>query len=301
MKKNGLIYALTAYFMWGLFPVYWKWLQQVSSLQVISHRIAWSFLMLLGFILTTRQFKPFWQAAVKSRVIWIYLLTAILIGANWLVYVRAVNSDYIVEASLGYFINPLLSVLLGVIFLHERLRPLQWIPIMLAAMGVIYLSFAYGRLPWIALTLAFTFSIYGLVKKLAPLGSVFGLTVETGILFIPAVLYLNFANFSGSGAFLHSSLATNLLLIGSGLITTITLLMFASAAQSLPLSIVGIMEYIAPTIAFLLGVLVYKEPFNHAQLIGFGIVWIALFLFAVEGFWAHRSTTGSVIPSLGGS
>ena len=270
-------------------------------MQVIGHRIAWSYLMLLSFILASRQFKAFRQAAFKPRVLCIYLTTAVLIGINWLVYVWAVNANFIVEASLGYFINPLLSVLMGVVFLRERLRPFQWIPLTVATIGVIYLSIVYGRLPWIALTLAFTFSTYGLVKKIAPLGSVYGLTLETGILFIPAILYLVFTDVSGTGAFLHSSLTTNLLLIGSGLITTMTLLMFASAVQSLPLSIIGIMEYIAPMIAFLLGVVVYKEPFDRAQLIGFGMVWAALTLFAIEGFWSRRAAPVKPIPRLGES
>ncbi|MBT7790876.1 MAG: EamA family transporter RarD [Calditrichaeota bacterium] len=198
-------------------------------------------------------------------------------------------ADFIVEASLGYFINPLLSVLIGIVFLRERLRLFQWIPITLATLGVIYLSIVYGRIPWIAFTLALSFSFYGLLKKLSPIGSIHGLTIETGILFIPAVLYLLYMDISGSGQFLRSNLTTNLLLIGSGLITTITLMMFSSAAQILPLSILGVMEYIAPTLAFLLGVLIYKEPFDWVQLIGFGIIWIALILFAVEGFLVRRN------------
>jgi chloramphenicol-sensitive protein RarD len=216
-----------------------------------------------------------------------------------LVYVWAVNANFIVETSLGYFINPLLSVLMGVIFLRERLRPFQWLPVVLAASGVIYLAIAYGRLPWIALTLAFSFGTYGLVKKLAPLGSLYGLTLETGILFIPALIYLSYADRIGTGAFLHSSLTTNLLLIGAGVVTTVPLLMFASAAQRLPLSMVGIMQYIAPTLQFLLGVLVYKEPFDHTHLIGFGIVWVALILFAVENFWARATVSAEPIPEMG--
>ena len=296
MKKNGVVFALGAYIMWGLFPIYWKWLHQVSSLQVIGHRIIWSFFLLFGFLLATRQFKSFRQAASRPRVLWMYLITAVLIGVNWLVYVWAVNSNFIVEASLGYFINPLLSVLMGVLFLRERLRPFQWVPVALATVGVIYLTVVYGRPPWIALTLAFTFSTYGLVKKLAPLSPVYGLTLETGILFIPALVYLVFANTTGTGAFLHSSPVIDLLLVGAGLITSVTLLMFASAAQSLPLSIIGILEYLAPTLAFLLGVLVYREPFNHSQLIGFGVVWVALILFVVEGFWVRRAASAAVIP-----
>jgi len=168
----------------------------------------------------------------------------------------------------------------------------------LAASGVLYLTVAYGRVPWIALTLAFSFGIYGLVKKLAPLGSLYGLTLETGILFIPALIYLFYVDRTGTGAFLHSRLTINLLLIGAGIVTTVPLLMFASAAQRLPLTMVGIMQYITPTLQFLLGVLVYKEPFDHMHLIGFGIVWFALILFAAENFWA-RPAVPEPIPELG--
>jgi chloramphenicol-sensitive protein RarD len=299
MINKGLWYALGAYVFWGLFPVYWKWLQQVDAVQLIGHRIGWSFILLIIFIGLTRQLKAFRQAAFNRRVFLIYFVAAILIGVNWLVYVWAVNANFIVETSLGYFINPLLSVLMGVIFLRERLRPFQWLPVVLAASGVIYLAIAYGRLPWIALTLAFSFGTYGLVKKLAPLGSLYGLTLETGILFIPALIYLSYADRIGTGAFLHSSLTTNLLLIGAGVVTTVPLLMFASAAQRLPLSMVGIMQYIAPTLQFLLGVLVYKEPFDHTHLIGFGIVWVALILFAVENFWARATVSAEPIPEMG--
>jgi len=299
MKNKGFLYALGAYFTWGLFPIYWKWLHQVDAVQLIGHRIAWSFVMLMIFIFATRQFGSLRAAARKPRILGIYFIAAILIGVNWLVYVWAVNHEFIVETSLGYFINPLISVLLGVIILRERLRAIQWLPIGLAACGVIFLTWHYGRLPWIALSLAFSFGIYGLVKKLAPLGSLFGLTFETGILFIPALLYLIFADVSGSGFFLHSSVSTSLLLVGAGAVTTIPLLMFASAAQSIPLSMVGIMQYIAPTLQFLLGVLVYKEPFDSAQLIGFGVVWIALILFIFENLWQRRNISSEPIPELG--
>ena len=299
MTNKGLWYALGAYVAWGLFPIYWKWLHQIDATQLIGHRIAWSFIMLMIFIAATRQLKDLRAVAFDRRTLLIYSVAAILIGINWLVYVWAVNANFIVETSLGYFINPLLSVLMGVIFLREHLRPLQWIPVVLAASGVIYLAVAYGRLPWIALTLAFSFGTYGLVKKLAPLGSLYGLTLETGILFIPAVIYLLYVENNGTGAFLHSNLTTNLLLMGAGVMTTVPLLMFASAARRLPLSMVGIMQYIAPTLQFLLGVLVYKEPFDHMQLIGFGIVWVALILFAAENFWARRALPMEPIPELG--
>ncbi|MCX7609457.1 MAG: EamA family transporter RarD [Anaerolineales bacterium] len=286
--NQGILYALGAYGTWGLFPAYWKLLKHVPALQLLSHRIIWSFLFLLAFLLATKQWTKFRRAIVSLKVLSLYLVAAVLIGVNWLTYVWAVNAGYIVETSLGYFINPLLNVLLGVLFFRERLRPLQWLPVMLAAVGVIYLSWAYGRLPWIALLLAFSFGFYGLVKKIAPLSSVFGLSLETGLLFLPALGWLLVAERGGQGAFLHAGLATDLLLVGAGPITSIPLLMFAAAAQRIPLSMLGIIQYIAPTLQFLLGIFAFREPFTHAQLIGFSIVWTALLLFWGEGFWAQR-------------
>jgi chloramphenicol-sensitive protein RarD len=244
---------------------------------------------LVVFILLTHQWKKFRQAVSTPRVLRVYSAAALLIGINWLTYVWAVNAGHIVETSLGYFINPLLSVSLGVIFLHEHLRPRQWIPLGLAASGVLYLTFAYGSLPWIALTLAVSFGVYGLVKKIAPLGSLYGLTLETGILLIPAMCYLWYSDTTGSGAFLHTGISSDFLMIGAGLVTTIPLLMFASATQRISLSLVGILQYISPTLQFLVGVMIYKEPFSHIQFIGYGIVWVALILFAAEGYAAYRA------------
>jgi chloramphenicol-sensitive protein RarD len=297
--KKGILYGIGAYALWGLFPIYWKWLRHVPAPQLLGHRIGWSFLFLMGVILATRQAGAFRSAALTPRTLRIYFIAAILIGVNWLTYVWAVNAGFIVETSLGYFINPLLSVLMGVLFLRERLRPFQWIPILLAAAGVVYLAFTYGRLPWIALLLAFSFGIYGLVKKVAPLGSLYGLTLETGILFVPALIFLTYSDVTGSGAFLHTGAGTDLLLIGAGVVTTIPLLLFASAAQRIPLSTVGILQYIAPTLQFLLGVLVYKEPFDHSQLIGFGAVWLALIIFWAESYLSHRLTIPAPVPELG--
>jgi chloramphenicol-sensitive protein RarD len=220
----------------------------------------------------------------------IYLGSAILLTLNWLIYVWAVNSGFIIETSLGYFINPLLSVLLGVVFLHERLRPWQYIAIGLAAIGVIYVAVSYRAFPWIALALAVSFGLYGLVKKIAPLGSLYGLTLETGLVFIPAMVYLSLMDRQGTGAFLHTSLSQNLLMIGTGVITTVPLLMFASAAQSIPLSMVGILQYIAPTLQFLIGVFVYREPFNLSLFIGFSFVWVALIIFWSEGYLNSRKS-----------
>ena len=287
--NKGILYGIGAYMLWGFFPIYWKFLHDVPALQVIGHRIAWSFVLLLAYVALSGQWRTFRASAMSWRTIGIYSIAAVLLSFNWLIYVWGVNAGFIVETSLGYFINPLLSVLLGVIFLRERLRPLQWLPVGIAAIGVAYLTFVYGRLPWIALSLAFTFGFYGFVKKLSPLGSLHGLTLETGIVFPVAVIYLAIIGFSGSGSFLQDGAFTDLFLIGAGLVTTIPLLMFASAAKQIPLTIVGLLQYIAPTIQFLIGVFVYKEPFDHAHFIGFAIVWVALIIFAVESYMANRS------------
>src|SRR5512146_2607878 len=296
--NKGILNGIGAYILWGLFPVYWKLLHQVPALQVIGHRISWSFLLLIVVVLLTRQWKDFRSAALTSRMLGIYFIAAVLLTVNWLVYVWGVNAGFIVETSLGYFINPLFSVLLGVIFLRERLRPAQWIPVAIAAVGVIYLTIVYGRLPWIALSLAFSFGFYGFVKKLAPLGSLYGLTLETALVFPIALIYLAFVGVTGTGAFLHEGLQTDLLLIGAGAVTTIPLLMFASAARQIPLTVVGLLQYIAPTLQFLIGVFIYREPFDHAHLIGFGIVWVALVIFWVENFTAQRMPV-EPIPELG--
>lgn len=296
--SKGIWNGLGAYVMWGFFPIYWKFLQEVPALQVIGHRIGWSLLLLVGVILATNQWKTFRSAALAPKVIGIYAIAGVLLSINWLIYVWGVNSGFIVETSLGYFINPLISVLLGVVFLRERLRTLQWIPVGLAAAGVLYLTVTYGRLPWIALSLAFSFGIYGLVKKLAPLGSLYGLTLETALVFPFALLYLAFAQTVGTGAFLHQGVLTDLLLIGTGVVTSIPLLMFASAARQIPLTMIGILQYIAPTLQFLIGVFLYHEPFDQSRLIGFSLVWLALLIFWVENYLANRAPI-QPIPEMG--
>jgi chloramphenicol-sensitive protein RarD len=299
MKNKGIWFAAGAYIIWGLFPIYWKQLSDVPAFQLLGHRIVWSFLFLIAIVFITRQFSAFRAEAANRRVLGVYTIAALLIGVNWLTYVWAVNAGYIVETSLGYFINPLLSVLLGVIFLRERLRPLQWLPVGLATLGVAYLTLVYGRPPWIALLLAFTFGLYGLVKKIAPLGSLHGLTLETGILFLPAMIFLALMGISGEGAFLEGSLKTDILLVGAGIVTAVPLLFFASAARRIPLVMIGLMQFIAPSIQFMIGVFIYDEPFSRNQLIGFSIVWLALIIFWVEGYMANRKSIPAPIPELG--
>jgi len=296
--NKGIWYGVGAYILWGFFPIYWKFLHPVSALQVIGHRIGWSFIMLVVYIAATKQWQAFRSVAFKPKTIGIYVIASVLLTINWLIYVWGVNSGFIVETSLGYFINPLLSVLLGVVFLRERLRPVQWIPVGLAAVGVIYLTFVYGRLPWIALSLAFSFGFYGFVKKLSPLGSLYGLTLETGIVFPVALIYLVVVGINGTGAFLHDGTFIDVFLIGAGLVTTIPLLMFASAAKQIPLTIVGLLQYIAPTLQFLIGVFLYKEAFDFSHFIGFAIVWLALIIFAVESYLSNRAPI-EPIPELG--
>lgn len=296
--KKGVWSGVVAYALWGFFPIYWKLLQQVPALQLLGHRIGWSFGLLMIYIVLSRQWDDFRSLAFHGKTIGIYAIAGILLSINWLIYVWGVNAGFIVETSLGYFINPLLSVLFGVVFLRERLRPTQWIPVALAAIGVTYLTVTYGRLPWIALSLAFSFGLYGLVKKLSPLGSVYGLTLETGIVFPIALIYLAVVQANGTGAFLQEGLTVDLLLIGAGIVTTIPLLMFASAAKQIPLNMIGVLQYLAPTIQFLIGVFVYKEVFDTTRLIGFSLVWLALVIFWVENIMASR-TPVTPIPEPG--
>ena len=291
--KKGIWYAVAAYSAWGLFPIYFKWLHQVSALQVISHRILWSFLLLSGALSLSHQWVRFRRAIAQPRVLAFYLAAAVLIGVNWVVFVWAVNAGEIIQISLGYFVTPLISVVLGVFFFREQLRLWQWLSISLAAAGVLYVAYAYGTFPWIALSLACSFGLYGLVKKVAPLGPFHGLTLETGLLVVPAIVYLYYCDRTGQGAFLHASTAIDVLLASSGLVTVIPLLLFAAAAQRIPLALLGVLQYIAPTVQFLLGVSLYREPFTRTQLVGFSMVWAALLLFAVEGIVAQRSRRAS--------
>jgi chloramphenicol-sensitive protein RarD len=289
----GLWYGLAAYSVWGLFPIYWKLIEFVPADQIIAHRIIWSFLLLAAIrLLAIGGRQPF---AFTRQVAVLYTAAAILIAVNWFIYVWAVLHGFIVETSLGYFITPLVNVLIGVVILGERLRTRQWLAIALAGAGVAYLTFAYGDVPWIALGLAVTFGTYGLVKKKAPLGSVPGLTLETGILFLPALAFLLVLELRGDDAFHHVDASTKLLIAAAGPITTLPLVLFAAAVQRIPLSAIGILQFIAPTIQFLLGILVYKEPFSRQQLIGFAFVWSAVIVFATEGILARAQQRAAVL------
>jgi chloramphenicol-sensitive protein RarD len=285
--STGIRYAVGCYVAWGLLPLYLRCLRQVPALQLIGHRIVWSCALLAGIVVASGRLGALRSRVLAQGVLLRYCAAAALIAVNWLVYVWGVNAGFIVEVSLGYFINPLLSVLLGVLLLRERLRPYQRLAVAVAAMGVLYLALAYGSPPWIALTLAASFGLYGLLKKTAPLDALDGLALETALLLVPALLYLVQADRAGRGAFLHTGATADLLLMAAGPVTAIPLLMFAAAARRIPLSLIGVLQYIAPTLQFLLGVFVYREPFTQTQLIGFGLVWTALVIFGIEGLAAH--------------
>ena len=291
--NRGVLYGVAAYLMWGFFPIYFKALQVVPSLQIMFHRVIWSFLFVALLIIMRRDWPRLKVSLRKPRILLVYTLTAGLLAINWLIYIYGINSGQVVETSLGYFINPLLSVALGVVFLHERLRPMQWFPIGLAAIGVLYLTLQYGSLPWIALALAFSFGLYGLFKKISPLGALHGLTLETGILFIPALLYLLYAESQATGSFGHHGLNVTILLAFSGVVTALPLLLFARAARSIPLTLLGILQYIAPTVQFLLGIFLYQEPFTLTRMVGFAIIWLALAIFTLEGIYERRNRTSA--------
>ena len=284
--QRGILYGAAAYVMWGAFALYWNLLRGIPIGQMMSHRIVWSCVVLAVVVAASGRLRAI--AAVPRRVVGLYAIAALLIAVNWTLYVWAVTSGYVVESSLGYFITPLVNVTLGVIVLRERLQPLQWIAVALAAAGVVYLTRIYGQPPWIALGLASSFGTYGLVKKRAPLPAVDGLFLETAVLVLPAVAYLLVTGVRDQGVFLRAGAGRDLLLAGTGPMTILPLLLFASAVQRVPLSIIGILQYIAPTIQFLLGLFVFHEAFSASQFIGFACVWAALLLFGAYGLLTRR-------------
>lgn len=285
--NRGTLYGIAAYALWGLFPIYWKALGHVAASEVLVHRMIWS-LVFVALILTWRG-QWAWLVALRRRprAMAVSALAAILLGVNWFLYIWGVTHDFVVETSLGYFITPILSVLLGVLLLRERLRGGQWAAVALAAVGVFYLTLVYGSLPWIALTLAFTFGLYGYLKKRVSLSSLESLTAEMMALFTPALIYLLWLMSRGEAAFSQADAATHLLLVAAGMVTAVPLLLFGAAARRVPLSALGILQYLAPTLQFLLGVLLYHEPFTTAHLTGFILIWLALAVYTIDGL-RHR-------------
>ncbi len=280
--------AAGAFVMWGLLPLYWKALRSVPSFELLCHRIVWS----VAFLAAVTAFQGRWaglrRAAAEPRVLGLSLLSACLIGVNWFVYIWAVNSGHILETSLGYYVNPLVNVLLGAAFFSERLRRGQLAAVLAAAVGVGNLALGYGRFPWIALVLACSFAAYGALRKVARVESVPGLFLETCALAVPALAYLVWVASRGEGAFGAAGPRVTALLVGSGAATSLPLVAFAFGVRRLRLVTVGVLQYIAPSIAFLLGVFLYREPFTPSHLVTFGCVWLAIALYTAEGFRVLR-------------
>ena len=286
-RRAGIWIAAASFMLWGLMPVYWHLLKAVPSLQIVAHRVVWSALLVCAW-LAWKQRGWLRQALSRPRAAWMLAASGLLIGFNWGLYIWAVNAGHVVESSLGYFINPLLNVVLGVL-LGERLNRRQWTSVAIAAAGVLWLTFSYGAFPWIALLLAGSFALYGLLRKLVAVDAVAGLGVESVFLFVPALLLLGWLTHASGTPWLAgwgTTLAA--LLVFGGVLTALPLVGFAYAVRRVPLSLVGLMQYIAPTMQFLIGVLVFHEAFDRDRAIGFGCIWAALALFMLDSAWRSR-------------
>jgi len=286
--RRGAAYGAGAYALWGLFPLYWPLLEPSDALEVLAHRVLWS-LLVVGVLLAATGRTANLRAVAADRGLVLRLaVAAVLVAVNWGAYIYGVTSGQVVETSLGYFVNPIVTVLLGVLVLGERLRPVQWTALGMAFVAVLVLSVENGQPPWIALLLAFSFATYGLLKKTASVGAVEGLAVETAVLFPVAAAYLGYLVATGTSTFGTQGPAHAGLLALSGLVTAVPLLLFASAATRVSLTTLGVLQYLAPTMQFLLGVLVFDEPMSPAKLAGFALVWLALALFTADLLRHHR-------------
>ena len=289
IDRRGLLAAATAFTIWGVFPAYWHLLKAVPSMQIMAHRVVWSAVLVVGWLLW-RQGWDWWRTiAARPRMLAALALSGAVIAFNWGLYIWAVNAGHVVETSLGYFINPLVTVALGVVVLRERLRRPQWIAVACAAAGVAWLTWSAGSPPWIALGLAGSFALYGLVRKLVPVDAVAGLGVESLFMFLPALAYVLWAEAGHGGGFIGGwSLGTQLLLVFSGVVSAVPPVAFAYGVRRIPLSVVGLLQYIGPTLQLLLGVWFFREPFTAVHALGFGAIWLGLAIFAGEGLWRGR-------------
>lgn len=298
MNKNtlniGIFYALLAYLLWGFLPIYWKTLDEVSSGNVLAHRVIWSFVFLSLLIILTNQTKPFIKSSffvLKSKKTMLILFAAsIVISLNWLTFIWAVQNNFVIQTSLGYYINPLISVVMGIVFLKERLSRAQTLAVGLAAVSVLYLTFNYGVFPWVSLILAFTFATYGLLKKFITINSIYSLTIETLFVTPIALTFLIFFN-QASNNFTELPTLIITLLIGAGIATAVPLILFGKAVQELSLSFIGVLQYLAPTIMLLLGIFLYGETFSTAHLVSFILIWIALIIYITSSLIenSHKS------------
>jgi len=285
----GIIYAALAYTAWGLFPLYFRQLAAVPALEIIAHRTLWSLVFVALVLLVRRQRAWVGPALRQPRLVAVFALSALLLSANWLLYVWAVNAGHVLDASLGYFILPLINVALGYAVLHERPRRGQWLAVGIAALGVLWLTVQAGQLPWIGLAIALTFGGYGLLRKTAPLGALEGLALETALLAPAAAALLAGWGWQGTAAWLHVGAGGWLWLLASGPITAVPLLLFAAGARRIPLATLGVLQYIAPSLQFLSGVWLLGESVQPARLVGFALIWAGLAVFTLEGLWQHRA------------
>jgi chloramphenicol-sensitive protein RarD len=292
-EKLGLVYGVSAYVMWGLFPLYWPLLQPASALEIVSHRAVWTMVFCIIVLALTHALKSTLATFKRPKVAIKLFTTTLLISINWLVYIWATNNNHVVEASLGYYINPLIIIAFGVILLKEKMRPLQWAAVSIASIGVIILTVDYGRLPWVALALALSWGTYGLVKKQLGLGALEGLAIETMIAFIPYCGYLIFIGAKGDGQF-GNGIGLTTLLISAGAITAIPLLLFNGSTNRLPYSTIGLLQYITPTIQFSIGVWVNNEAMPTARWVGFIFIWMALITLAGDLIKSGRTVDHSI-------
>ncbi|MBA4708327.1 EamA family transporter RarD [Aquitalea aquatica] len=285
---RGVLFTFIAFLIWGLFPLYWKPLHHIPALQILCHRIVWSALFVAGILTVRHNWAWLGEAVRQPQKLAIFGLSSLMLSLNWLIYIWAVNAGHVVEASLGYFINPLFNVLLGRLFLAEKLTPIQRSAVLLAAVGVAWITWATGTVPLIALSLAATFGLYGLLRKKAPLASLEGLALETFLMAPLALAALLWFQWQGQGAFLNEAISSDVLLVGAGVVTAIPLLLFAAGARRLKLATVGLIQYIGPTIQLALGVWVFGEAFDSAKLVGFCLIWLALLLYSAAGLLSMR-------------
>ncbi|MER5420897.1 EamA family transporter RarD [Streptosporangium roseum] len=297
-SRRGVLYGIAAYTMWGLFPLYWPLLKPSGAVEILAHRVAWSLVAVVAILAVRRHWSWFRELMRTPKKVGLLALGAAIITVNWGVYIYAVNTGHVVEGALGYFINPLVSVLFGVFLLKERLRPWQWGAVGLGTLAVVVLTLDYGRLPWIALVLAGSFGTYGLVKKIAQVSAAESLTIETLLLLLPALGYMVYLQGQGGATFGSLGAGHALLLAGGGVITAVPLLFFTSAAIRVPLTTLGLLQYIAPVLQFLVGVFVAHEVMPPSRWAGFAIVWLALSVFTWDSLRAAREARRTTLETV---
>ncbi len=282
--KQGIIYALSAYIMWGVAPLYFKIIEDVAPLDILLHRVVWSFLFILTILLVTVRFKNIRALLKQRKKIGLLVVTSLLIAVNWLIFIWSVTNGHMLDASLGYYINPIFNVLLGTVFLQEKLRKMQWVAVLLAVCAVLIELLVFGSIPWVSISLAVTFGFYGLLRKKIQADAMSGLFIETLILLPLALAYVVFIDSSSLQSFVAEGISFSLILIASGVVTTLPLLAFSAAAIRIPLSTLGFIQYIGPSLMLLLAVFMYNEPIGEHKLLSFGFIWLALIVYTADGY-----------------